>query len=44
MKTFVTALSLILLGALAYYFKPVSIPSGMVLDEIESLNLAYTPT
>lgn len=31
MKTFVTALSLILLGALAYYFKPVSIPSGMVL-------------
>jgi len=30
-KTFVTALSLILLGALAYYFKPVSIPSGMVL-------------
>ena len=44
MKTFAIALSLILLGALAYYFKPVSIPSGMVLDEIESLNLAYTPT
>ena len=31
MKTFAIALSLILLGALTYYFKPVSIPSGMVL-------------
>ena len=44
MKNAAILIFIILLGALAYYFKPVSIPSGMVLDEIQFLKLAYTPT